>query len=614
MTTDSTFRNHLALAPLYLGLLITAAVYWPGLSGPFFFDDHANILLLEEIRLKALSFESIRQAMESGNAGPLGRPVSYLSFAFNYYFGEYAPFPYKLTNLVIHGLNGILSYLIALSALSATRMPDSGENTRLYAAFIAMAWLLHPIQLTSVLYVVQRMTSLSAFFLLAALYFHIKARQLPAGRPGTAFLVSAWLIFWPLSIFSKESGLLFIAFIFLYEAIIQRHIKRGFDKFSKILLAAVLCLGVGIMLYFLTQAGQKWLLGGYGSRPFTLSERLLTEPRVLWSYLGLIFVPRLSAFSLYHDDMVLSTGLFAPWTTLPALLGILGLFAAAWLTRLRNPLVSFAIAWFLTAHSLESTVFALELVHEHRNYVGLFGILLLPLALLRTLKQNKTLRIASTAAMLALLFFSVLITAMRSHQFGDGLRRALMEAEYHPRSSRSHYTAGAELVKNIPSQNWSTAWYHRVRKHYELSVNLDPNFKAGFLALIQLNCMTGLTIERQWIDELVRRIARTPFGPADRNVLHTVQDMSLQNRRCLEGRDVRQLFNASFSNATVSRNSRMFLYAWYSDYLLFHENNLLAAKRALSKARKIAPSEPHLQQKWEQMIRLDRSRNEAPSG
>ncbi|MGZ8200600.1 MAG: hypothetical protein ACXWUC_07415, partial [Methylosarcina sp.] len=249
MNTARTLRSLLSLLPLYAGIVIAAAVYWPGLYGPFFFDDYINITLPEGIRLKSLTLDSIRHTMASSSSGPLGRPISQLSFALNYYFSELAPFPYKLTNLAIHGINGILIHAIALLLLTATRLKDSQENTRLIAAFIAAAWLLHPIQLTSVLYAVQRMTSLSTLFLLIAVLLHIRARQHPSPeRWGIAYLLLAWLVFWPLSVFSKESGLLFIGFIFIYEAIIQRSLNGGLDLFGKILLGATLCLGLSLAI------------------------------------------------------------------------------------------------------------------------------------------------------------------------------------------------------------------------------------------------------------------------------------------------------------------------------------------------------------------------------
>jgi hypothetical protein len=118
----------------------------------------------------------------------------------------------------------------------------------------------------------------------------------------------------------------------------------------------------------------QWLWAGYDLRPFSLVERLMSEGRILWFYLGLMVAPRMAAFGLYHDDIAVSTGLFSPWTTLPALLGLAGLAWLAWRVRKSAPLAAFGIAWFLIGHSLESTVLPLELAHEHRNYLPLLGV------------------------------------------------------------------------------------------------------------------------------------------------------------------------------------------------------------------------------------------------
>ncbi|MGC8808557.1 MAG: hypothetical protein ACP5QB_13685, partial [Thiomonas sp.] len=84
--------------------------------------------------------------------------------------------------------------------------------------------------------------------------------------------------------------------------------------------------------------GLAWLLPGalngsaYAARPFTLSERLLTEGRVLVDYLRWIVLPTPDALSLYHDDIALSTGWLSPWTTAASWAFLAALLAAAlWL-------------------------------------------------------------------------------------------------------------------------------------------------------------------------------------------------------------------------------------------------------------------------------------------
>ena len=144
-----------------------AGLYWAGLQGGFFFDDAVNILTPEGIQMTALNSQSLYDALSSGIASIFGRPISQLSFALNHYISAFDPYYFKLTNLIIHLLNGVL-----VNALSRKLFKH-----HYLAALVTTLWLIHPIQLTSVLYVVQRMTSLSALFLLLAFLMHIKGRE-----------------------------------------------------------------------------------------------------------------------------------------------------------------------------------------------------------------------------------------------------------------------------------------------------------------------------------------------------------------------------------------------------------------------------------------------------
>ncbi len=266
-----------------------------------------------------LSTESLRSAFASGTAGPTGRPLSQLSFALNHYFSRFDPFAFKATNLAIHLLTGCLALLLAARLLAKPRLGLSEHQLRVSAGIVAAAWLLHPIQLLPVLHVVQRMTSLSAMFMFAAMLLHVRARE-REGTIGWWSLAAAWGILWPLSLLAKETGVLFPVFALMYELILRRAPDGTLDGFTRMVAGTVGLAGAGASIYALSPYGQ-WLWAGYEMRPFTLCERLMTEPRVLWHYLGLIFLPRFEAFSLYHDDIVLFRSMLDPWTTLPAMIG-----------------------------------------------------------------------------------------------------------------------------------------------------------------------------------------------------------------------------------------------------------------------------------------------------
>src|SRR5690606_4345173 len=110
-------------------------------------------------------------------------------------------------------------------------------------------------------------------------------------------------------------------------------------------------------------------LDGTRGRAFTLEQRLLSQPRALLDYLRLLLVPGLDARGVFADGFVASRGLLAPWTTLPALLALCALAAAAWLARRRAAVFAAGAGFFLAGHVMESGVVMLEPYFEHRNYL-----------------------------------------------------------------------------------------------------------------------------------------------------------------------------------------------------------------------------------------------------
>jgi hypothetical protein len=180
------------------------------------------------------------------------------------------------------------------------------------------------------------------------------------------------------------------------------------------------------------------LLHGYANRDFSVQERLLTEGRVIWFYLRLLMLPDAQALGLYHDDFVRSSDLWQPWTTLPALGGLLLLAITAVFTRRRSPWLSFAIAWLLVSQLLESTLVPLELVFEHRVYLGLWAPLLVAaLAAWELLARNRVQWPCAWIGVLVVLL--ALATWQRARDWSDALLFASLEAAHHPASPRAQY-------------------------------------------------------------------------------------------------------------------------------------------------------------------------------
>ncbi len=550
--------------------------------GGFFFDDSINIIESPWVKLSEFSIESMLGVWESGVAGPLGRPLSMLSFAINYYFSGFDPFYFKLTNLIIHFLNGMLLYFLVTLFSKADNSKGVAES-RLFAGIVVGLWLVHPIQLTSVLYVVQRMTSLAAMFTLAALILHVWARQrATTGKVEYLCFVLAWGMFFPLALLSKESGVLLLLYVVAYEAVLHRKLRNGIDFFGKFYINFILLATVALAVYLVIPG--VGLLQGYETRDFTLVQRTLTESRVFWEYIRLIVFPALPGFALYHDDIVVSTGFLDPITTMPAVMGYLFLPVLCWVTRNRFPLISFGILWFFVGHSLESTIFPLELMHEHRNYLPSLGIFIILSALLQSLyRSGGAFKVVASALALAVFFYFSLLTWFRADMFGEDFRRTQIEAGYRPESVRAQYEAGALLV-NMYAEQPSLIAASFAEKHFERVNTLDSNYKLALIGQLQLDCLSGNKSRVEVLDELRTRLARGKWGPLDRAVMHGVAEMSNAGTICLEREQVVALFDAALGNHGATVKDRSVVSSDYALYLWLGQKDYSATQVVLLKA------------------------------
>ena len=268
-------RQFLFLGSLLVGFVLLA-VYWVGLFGDFAFDDYVNIVDNPALRMGAGSFDSLVSAATSGISSPWGRPISMVSFALNYQFFGAAPFSFKVANLAIHYVNALLIFLLVWQLSTASVLKRNGQHALVLALSVAGIWALHPMNTMPVLHVVQRMTSLSAFFMLAGLSLYWYGRTAKT-RLGFCAIAASVLVCWPAAVYSKETGLLFPIYVVLFEWLLL----VSFQTLSRHTIRWAIVLVAGLLLV-LCWAKWEWIVGGYRMRDFTLAERLYTQPRELW--------------------------------------------------------------------------------------------------------------------------------------------------------------------------------------------------------------------------------------------------------------------------------------------------------------------------------------------
>lgn len=418
------------LLMLAMALGATLCLYWPGLVGPFLLDDQHNI---EPLLLGDYSPSAVWYALTHNESGPFGRMLSTASLLFTGWLHGPGSWGFKYHNLLIHLLTGLL--LIGCCGRLLFWRLDQREAWRI-ALLAGIFWLLHPLQVSTVLYPVQRMAQLGVLFTVAGLYVALLGlEQAREGRRNGAL----WLLFacYPLLLVaaaaSKESGVLLLPFTLLALGFIwpQLQPQQGLIRLQKVfaLVMVLLPLLVG-MLYF----ALRWQrLLDYTGRLFTLPERLYTQLHVVWFYLKLILLPRLGDMGLYHDDFATITR--PSWLTWLAAAGLIGLLLLAWRLRRRWPLVSLGIGWFFVGHLFESTLFPLEMVFEHRNYLAAFGPLLLVAYGINAFSRD--MRFFKWGVAVTLLCSFALMTSARAKVWSDDGLLQEMSVQEHPNSARA---------------------------------------------------------------------------------------------------------------------------------------------------------------------------------
>lgn len=457
MLTPDPARHGLRPSALALGILLAALAltlwaYLPGLHGPFLFDDFANLPVIGATG-PVDTWATFFRYITAGTADPTGRPLTLLTFLLDARNWPADPFAFKRTNLIIHLLNGALLYALLLQ-LGRVFEP-AGRRAALAAALGAALWLLHPLLVSTTLYIVQREAMLPATCVLLGLLAWLHGRHLLATgrvRSGLAWTVLGLGGGIVLGVLAKANGALLPFYVLLIEWIVlaprlplleaaPRRVWRG-------VMAVFAVLPAMLLLAYLAYVGIHTAIHGVAVRPWTEGQRLLSEPRVLMDYLGLLWLPRPFTPGLFNDQIRASLSLFSPVTTLPALLAVLGLLATGFALRRRAPLIALAILFYFAGQLLESTTIPLELYFEHRNYVPAL-LLFWPLAW--WLADLRTLPLPKLMLMLVLPLGLALMTHARAEVWGNGRMQAELWATLNPDSPRAQANAAQfELAHDQP--------------------------------------------------------------------------------------------------------------------------------------------------------------------
>ena len=343
--------------------VIAALLVWLGyghaIDAGFFLDDNRSI---------------VRSTIMS-NPDPSGilrrypgREVGYFTFWLNYQYAGQDAAAFRAVNLVIHWAAGLLVFLLTRRLLSLASDKDDPTPILLGAGFAGLLFLLHPLQIGAVTYIVQRLASLTAVFYLLALISWLEFRLKGKTWPSRALFFLLFGVSCTLALNTKQNAVTLLPVIVFLELFILRSFKVTVLR----ALSFVALLGFAAILVWVVSP--DWLLKldamTRETNSMTRWEYFSHQWVVLWIYLSKVVWP--APLMLEYG---ITAGDFSPFARAFAGLCHLSIIVAALYYWRRAPLITFGVAFFYSAHAVESGVFPIrDLAFEHRNYLPMAGI------------------------------------------------------------------------------------------------------------------------------------------------------------------------------------------------------------------------------------------------
>lgn len=497
-----------------LGCLFAGVVYTLGVNGPFLFDDFYNLQgIAVNGGIKGLS--DFFRYVFGAEGYDFSRSVARMTFILNSREWPVSPYYFKLTNIGIHIVN---AFLIGLLLKLMLVNYIEGNDLRIVVCLSVVLWVVHPLHVSTVLYVVQRMTELMTLFSLLSLISYCYFRQASSIVLGYSMLFMAGS-FAVLAALSKENAAVILVFYALLEFFCFQKVESSTKNFAKYISVFLLVVFFIVFTYFVLENLD------FEKRFYTWMDRLSVQGKVLWSYIGFVLFPNLDGYGLYHDEVewnVLNKNYSNLW--LYWLAHFLLIFCS-FIGRKLFPVFFIGVCWFYIGHIVESTFLPLEMMYEHRNYFPSIGIILIiayGFSKLIQFFQNKKMTILVAFLLVFPIAFLSIKLAHRTAMWSDYYILTHKWWVGQPDSQRSMY-AQIRLLKDqgFYKKSEELALIYE-KKYKDLTV---PLFRLEMICDVEPSVISGNAID-------IERYKNVYFNSGVNFVLSEV--LQSKNKECIE--------------------------------------------------------------------------------
>ncbi|MCE9590653.1 MAG: tetratricopeptide repeat protein [Planctomycetes bacterium] len=432
------------MSVMFWALLITAAAftaYANSFHGPFVFDDIHDIVNNPLVRAIWHSPSDILNAPDSSVSG---RPFVTATLSLNYAFGGLNTTGYHAVNFAIHLASALLLMGLVRRTLLLPGFGWSDTHAVCTAGAAALIWVVHPLNTSSVTFVIRRTESLMAMFYLLTLYCFVRGC---AGCWG--WHVAAWVACL-LGMATKEVMVSAPIAIILYDRIFIAGNWRAVLHRWRVhmgLIATWLLLAVLVIHAWAHKVGVGQGFGG-----LTTWDYLCIQGPAILHYLWLTVWPA----TLVFDYGEVHGGVDVPqhWPEyVPQGLAILGLVLLTAQLLRKHPRWGWPCALFFLVLAPTSSVMPLftEAIVEHRFYLPLAVVVVLTVLIASCLVRHLNSRVAWAGAAVVLVTVGVPL-AYRTHMRNVDYQSAIViwrdTIEKRPGNARAWENLGLLMMQS----------------------------------------------------------------------------------------------------------------------------------------------------------------------
>jgi tetratricopeptide (TPR) repeat protein len=298
--------------------LLTLTVYSNSFGAGFTMDNRG--LILQDARVHSATAENLGLIVHHTYWWPYGesglfRPFTTLTYLFNYaILGDAeSPAGYHWINFLLHAANVLLLYALASRFVAGWR-----------PVWIAAVWAVLPVLTESVTNIVGRADLLAGLAVLGGVLLYLKATD-AEGRARWAYF-AALSITTAVGVFSKESAVMLLPIVVLYEAVLWRERRQAIG-----LLYGVIAMLIPIQAMLYQRGAVLWSSlptnFPFYDNPIVGAGWLtgrLTALTVVGKYLGLLIWPAQLSCDYSWSQIPLGVG-WAGWIWLIIAAGVIAL-------------------------------------------------------------------------------------------------------------------------------------------------------------------------------------------------------------------------------------------------------------------------------------------------